>query len=261
LKQVVFLSVVMTANPNQLRASPPEYNEGMSKEHRKLCVEPLEERRVLSAARAALGTPFVTALYQDVLNRAPDQTGLDYFSNLVASGTPPSEIVADFWQSAEHRGIEVDGFYQAILGRAADSAGLQYWVGRMVSGTTEETVEASLLGSNEYLQHNPPVQSFVDGLFQGVLDRSADSAGGSYWTNALEAGRETIPKAIQAFINSTERHTILVNSLYSDFLNRPPDPTSVDSWVQQLDLGLLDYQAVAETFLSSAEYIVDHPLT
>jgi hypothetical protein len=233
----------------------------MSKEHPRLCVEPLEERRVLSATPAALGTPFVTALYQDVLNRAPDPVGLDYYSNLVANGTPPSEIVANFWQSAEHRGIEVDGFYQTILGRAADSAGLQYWVGRMVGGTTEETVEASLLDSAEFQQRNPLFKSFVDGLYQNVLDRSADSAGESYWTNALDAGRVTASKVIQTFVNSTESHTILVNSLYSDFLNRRPDPTSVDSWVQQLDLGLLDYQAVAETFLSSAEYIGDHPLS
>jgi hypothetical protein len=194
-----------------------------------------------------------------VLGRVPDQGGFDYFSNLLASGTPPSEVVADIWQSAEHRGIEVDDYYETFFKRAADPVGRQYWVNRMVGGMTEETVEVDFLESAEFLQLNPLTQSFVDGLYQDVLDRSADSAGESFWTDALAAGRETIPSAIHAFINSTERHMILVDALYSDFLNRPPD-AGAQFWVQQLDQGIVDYQAVAETFLSSGEFTTDYPV-
>jgi hypothetical protein len=50
---------------------------------RRLSVEPLEERRVLSTSS------FASALYQDVLGRAGDSSGLDYYTNLLATSTPP----------------------------------------------------------------------------------------------------------------------------------------------------------------------------
>ena len=114
---------------------------------RRLAIESLEDRRVLAASS------FINALYQDVLNRAPDSAGLAYFTNLLADGVQPSAIVADIWNSAEHRTIEVDSFYQAFLNRAPDAAGLQFWVSSMLNGMTEETVMADILGSAEF-QHD-----------------------------------------------------------------------------------------------------------
>jgi hypothetical protein len=238
---------------------------------RRALVEPLEERRVLT-------TNFVTALYQDVLNRAPDSGGQAYYQNLLATGTTPLAVATMFWNSPEHRGIEVDSYYQTFLKRAPDSAGRQLWIHNMVvNGMTEETVMAGFLTSNEFLQDNPPMTPYVDALYEEVLGRAADPTGVSSWLVVLESRPGTTPGPLSAvdeayvlgaqravaagsFVRSIERETAVVDSFYNDYLQRLPDTAGQQNWVAQLTAASVSDQTVAETFLSSQEFINNHPI-
>jgi hypothetical protein len=238
---------------------------------RRVSVEPLEERRVLT-------TNFVTALYQDVLNRAPDPGGQAFYNNLLATGTTPLTVASMIWQSAEHRGIEVDSYYQTFLNRAADPAGRQLWINNMVvNGMTEETVMADFLTSPEFLQDNPPTTPFVDALYQDVLGRAADPTGVSNWLVVLASRPGTTPGPLSAvdeayvlsaqravvagsFVSSIERETTLVDSFYNDYLQRPPDAAGEQNWVTELTGAIVTDQTVAETFLSSQEFLNNHPI-
>jgi len=220
--------------------------------HRRLSVEPLEDRRVLSASS------FLTALYQDVLKRAPDPDGLAYFTNLLATSNLPSTVVADIWESAEHRGIEVDSYYQTFFNRAADPAGRQFWVTAMSAGVTEETVMAAFLNSAEFQQLNPSPTQFVTALYKDVLGRPPDGPGESYWTTALTNNTAAPADIVGGFINSTERHVNLVNSYYTTYLQRVSDASGQASWVQQLDQGLVTDGSAAQFFLSSQEFLSDN---
>jgi hypothetical protein len=243
--------------------------------------ESLEDRRLLSAAAifssvgassgqtalvAPLVTPaaasqgFVIALYQDVLMRAPDTSGLNYYTKLLTNGTPPSKIAAAFWQSAEHRGIEVDAFYERFFKRSADPIGRQDWITNMLRGMTEETVMADFLDSPEFQQLNPLPQPFVTALYNDVLGRAPDATGLSAFVTALTNHVTTPSQVVLSVINSYERNLDLVDSFYDNYLQRAPDAAGQAYWVQQLDEGLADEQSVAETFLSSQEYINLHPL-
>jgi hypothetical protein len=222
--------------------------------HRRLSVEPLEDRRVLSASS------FVPALYQDVLGRAPDPSGRRFYTNLLATSTPPSTVVADIWESAEHRGIEVDSYYQTLFNRAADPTGRQFWVTSMLAGVTEETVMASFLNSPEFQQLNSLPTQFVTALYNDVLGRPPDGPGESYWTTALTNNTAAPADIIGDFINSTERHVNLVDSYYAIFLQRASDASGQASWVQQLDQGLVTDGSAAQFFLTSQEFISDNPL-
>ena len=220
---------------------------------------------------------FVDALYQDVLHRAADPGGEAFYNNLLATGTTPMAVATLFWQSAEHRGIEVDAFYQAILNRPSDPTGRQVWVTNMLNGMSEETVIAGFLTSTEFLQANPPQTQFIAGVYQTMLNRAPDPAGVSSWLAVLAARPGTTPgplssvdeayvtgaqrlRVAQAIVNSDERNRILVESFYSDYLHRPADPDGENSWVQQLDTSVATDAVVAETFLSSSEYIGAHPI-
>ena len=205
-------------------------------------------------------TTFVQALYQDVLNRSPDPGGFAHYTNLLAHGTRPSAIVADFWQSAEHFGIEIDGYYQTFLHRAADPTGRQAWVADMVGGMSEETVISAFLNSIEFQLDNPTATQFVTALYQEVLDRAPDQSGLSGWVAVLTAQSVTPSQVIDAFINSTERHLKLVDSFYNDFFHRTPDSVGQMTWVTKLDQGTVDGQDVAKAFLSSQEFIDDNPI-
>jgi hypothetical protein len=203
---------------------------------------------------------FVAALYKDVLKRDPDTDGLNFYTGLLAKGALPSAIVADVWQSAEHRGIEVDSYYQTLLHRTFDPAGRQVWVNRMLAGMSEEAVMAGFLGSSEYQQFKLSSKSFVDALYQDVLSRPAEAQGESNWMTSLTHSTYTRLQVFEGFINSRELHLKLIDSFFSDFLNGAPDTAGL-MWVDKLDHGLVNQQFVAEAILSSQEFINDNPLS
>ncbi len=206
------------------------------------------------------GVTFVTALYRDVLQRAPDQLGLTTYTNELMNGTSASAIVATVWQSAEHRGIQVDGFYRTILNRPADASGRQAWVNSMLAGMTAESVMFSFTTSAEYLQDNPLNLSFVRSLYFDILGRTPDAAGQASWIAALTLGAVTPAQAVQSFIDSHERHVKLVDSFYINYLRRTADTVGETAWAAQLDARTVDEQFAAEAILSSDEYITQRPL-
>ncbi len=219
--------------------------------HRRLFIEVVEERRVLSAGA------LINALYQDVLNRAPDPAGMALYANLLATGTTAATIVTDIWNSSEHREIEVDSYYQKFFNRPADVAGQQSWVNDMLGGLSEETLMADFLSSAEFQADNPTPSQFVTALYEHVLGRAPDTAGLSAWVTDLTNNTATSSQVVTEFVNSNERHVDLVNSYYNVFLQREPDPGGQAYWVQQLDAGAIVQGTVAQDFLNSTEFTND----
>jgi hypothetical protein len=98
------------------------------------------------------GTPtlWVTALYQKLLNRAPDAAGL---SAWVSATTSPAwgrtKVAFEFYQSLESRLKRVDALYQVLLGRGPDATGWPFWAD-VVRSTGDITLAVSLANSEEY---------------------------------------------------------------------------------------------------------------
>ncbi len=172
------------------------------------------------AAGPATYPAFITALYTDVLGRVPDAVGAAFYASQLSIGVPRSTVVAEFWQSREHRAIEVRSYYQSILHRAADSGGLTAWTNAMVAGATEEAVITAFFNSAEFQADNPTATAFVDALYADLLGRNADSGGESYWVTALTNSALTRLQVIQSFVGSQEYHLLLVDGYYQAFLGR-----------------------------------------
>src|SRR5260221_683582 len=98
----------------------------------RLNVEQLEDRLALDA------TSFVTGLYNNLLNRAPDTAGLNFWVARINGGETNHDVAQDIWRSAEHRGIEVDAFYANLLHRTADAGGRAVWVNQLLTGRMNE---------------------------------------------------------------------------------------------------------------------------
>lgn len=247
---------------------------------RSLSVESLENRSLLSTspgspaaattfaagpaftAQVFLGADgFVRALYSDVLRRIPDAGGLAFYKGLLDNGTTPAEVVDSIWESAEHRGVQVDSFYHSFLNRPADTEGRQFYVNSMIGGMSEEAVVTSFVTSTEFRQLNPPPGQFVDSLYNDLLKRASDQEGLAFWINELQKNFSTTADVGQIFVNSPERHQVLVTSYYTDFLARAPDAEGLAFWQQHLDQGFMDVQFVAEAFLSSTEYVNLHSVS
>jgi hypothetical protein len=93
---------------------------------------------------------FVTALYADVLERAPDAAGLAGFRSLVNGGTPGAQVASLFFSSEEFRADLVHHFYQQFLGRNESAAERAGFVGLLDQGVRDEAVAAVFTASDEY---------------------------------------------------------------------------------------------------------------
>ena len=96
---------------------------------------------------------FLTALYQDALNRAPDSSGSATFTQALAQGTSRREVAVAVLGSTEHLGSLVTNAYEQFLKRAPDDGGLNAYVQALRAGVADQNVMAALLGSDEFFSH------------------------------------------------------------------------------------------------------------
>jgi len=100
----------------------------------------------------ATNTKFVTALYQDYLNRQPDPGGLASWTALLTSGQNSRLVVTTrIASSDENYTLIITGYYRTYLHRAADPGGLAAWKTLLAGGLTQPQIITSFVTSAEYL--------------------------------------------------------------------------------------------------------------
>ncbi len=171
---------------------------------------------------------FVTDLYKAFFSRAPDASGLAYWTGLLASGMPREVLLATFMFSPEFVSFTqsifgtttvrpeitmVMDFYRGALARLPDTAGLAYWVQQFrtaqCQGSAAVNSEAATLAglffdSAEYAGRNRTNAQFVGDLFNAILRRGGDAGGVSYWLSQLGSGAMTRDQVMAAFLASPE---------------------------------------------------------
>jgi hypothetical protein len=93
---------------------------------------------------------WVTALYQHLLNRDVDPSGLAYWVNYIQTNTRQS-VVLGFVTSDEYRLDLIGNWFQTYLGRSADTASAQALLQQMQNGFTQDELLALIVGSQEYI--------------------------------------------------------------------------------------------------------------
>jgi uncharacterized repeat protein (TIGR01451 family) len=93
---------------------------------------------------------FVNGLYQDVLGRGADPSGMATFTGLLQSGVSRSTVAADLLNSPEALGDVVNRLYLEILGRPADPLGEQLDVAALGRGLSEDALAQILMTSDEF---------------------------------------------------------------------------------------------------------------
>jgi hypothetical protein len=192
------------------------------------------------------------SLYRDVLGRSADADGLSFWMQQMQSGKPFSDVVRGFWESPEHRGIQVDGYYQRILGRAAEPSGRAFWVNAFLSGVNEIQVQLGFVTSAEFVAAHGTPATYVTALYALGLNRAPEPAGLAFWENvATNAG---IAQAALGIFTSKEGYTRVVDGFYVEFLKRGADPLGELFWLTGLENFTLSATGVAEGILGSPEY-------
>ena len=172
-------------------------------------------------------TAFVTLLYANVLDRAPDTAGLNNWVNLLNSGQDTrAQVVLGFSESPEdiaaltapvQHGLwvgnldaaEVARLYDTVLGRLPDLSGLTNWTNSLESGTSLQTVANGFVGSQEFQSVYGSLDNtaFVTLLYHNVLHRAPDTAGLNNWVSLLGSGQDTRAQVVVGFSESPEHIT------------------------------------------------------
>ncbi len=155
---------------------------------------------------ALSNTDYVSALYQNVLGRAGDASGVAFYNGALARGASRGTILAAFADSDEERGrlngnpnvayaataeAQVARLYDTAFGRDADPTGFSAYAPAVINGATLQQVALSFLASPEFANRygaSPSDQTLVDGLYRNTLQRAPDTAGEALYVRALAGG-------------------------------------------------------------------------
>ncbi|WP_238296322.1 DUF4214 domain-containing protein [Methylobacterium soli] len=191
--------------------------------------------------QAASTTAFVESLYMHLLNRSADAGGLAFFTDALAHGVSQAQVAVQVATSAEAQAVlkpvfeagvfvgdvsetAVARLYYGLLERAPDAAGLQSFGAVVAQGSATggsagalqalKSVANAMLASPEYAASHASLTNaqYVDEVFEGALGRHADTAGLSYWQDALAHGASRADVAL-GIAQSQEAQAHLVGNV------------------------------------------------
>lgn len=228
---------------------------------------------------------FVTRLYKLCLDRDPDQVGLDFYVNGLATRTfTGASISNNFVFSSEFvtKNVSDEEFtnimYRTFFDREGDSGGKTYWMDKLNNGMSRLYVLSCFVNSTEFstICNNygidrgnilltkaadmyPNVTGFVYRFYDRCLERKPDDSGLNYWVNQLVTGKSSGANLAYGFVFSNEfngrklSNTDFTRVMYSVFFNRESDTGGMTYWVNNLNGGMSRLQ-VFNGFVYSQEF-------
>ena len=104
---------------------------------------------------------YITALYQDLLGRAPNSSELIFWLGQMSGGMTRLQVAQNILSSNEYRTDFIQGWYQKYLSRAASESEVSAWLGTFDSGGTDEQIIAAIVGSDEYFNRAGICSTFL----------------------------------------------------------------------------------------------------
>jgi hypothetical protein len=196
---------------------------------------------------------YVTKVYADLFQRAPDPAGLQTWSAALGQGAPYGAVANAITYSGEFRSRLITSSYQRYLGRGPDAAGLQGWLAGMNRGLQIEQMQSGFISSPEfYVRSGATDRLWVAELYRTVLGRPAGPGEVDFWVGQLQGGMTRGSVAI-GFLYSNEYLTAVVNDYYLDLLRRGIDSSGRQTWVTEIQRGARDEEIIG-SIVASAEY-------
>ena len=129
---------------------------------------------------------WLNQLYQDLLNRAPDQAGEASWLNALGSGATRQQVASLIDFSNEREADVVASYYQFYLGRSGSTSEVNGWALILQSGATQEQVVTIFLASPEFLTvEGGTLSGWLTGVYETALDRDPYTAGFDAWIRVL----------------------------------------------------------------------------
>lgn len=174
---------------------------------------------------------YVQMLYNVMMNRTPDEDGLNYWLGLMENGYGREGVFCEFVESPEFKGI-------------CSSYGIK-------PGTYQVT------GSSR----NAGLSAFMSRLYSKVMGRPYDQDGFDYWCEAIYQGDYTLMQVCtdqffhsQEFLNKNLDNVEYVKVLYRTFFGREYDQEGLNYWIAQMIYYGKDRDFVLNEFARSQEF-------
>jgi hypothetical protein len=215
-------------------------------------------------------TGFVRRLYECLLERNPDSSGLAYWSQRLADQkTDGAGLAFQFVSSREFKEKDYDDteyiqvLYRCLMDREADKSGLNYWKEYLENGMSRNYVFKRFVDSGEftricedygiqkgtitltdYRDQSYKITSYVFRCYKLILERNGDASGLNYWTEKLINKSMGGGNVAASFINSGEfkkrglSNEEIVTVAYKALLDRNPDSAGLKEWVSRMESGV-----------------------
>lgn len=201
-----------------------------------------------------------------------DMGGINFWQGDTATCEQPcdSPPVVDSGKDFTTEGF-VTRFYQLCLSRNPEQAGLDGWKAALESGqVTGADLAEGFIFSEEFKNRGTTDEEFLSILYRALLNREPDPEGVDGWLSELNTGASRAD-IVDAFVSSEEFSNLaavygitpypldpvvdFASHFYEAGLERRPDPSGLDSWVDALKNGWVSGVDIAAGFVLSPEFI------
>ena len=157
----------------------------------------------------------------------------------------------------------VTALYQRLMLREPTEAEITSGLS-VISGGGESALEAQLAATPEAVEVQTVILPII-GLYQGILVRTPEPSGLSFWTDAIQSGSQTFTDLIRSFAETSEvqarfpelgddvSNEELVNLFYQNILGRVPDAEGFTFWLNALSNGTATISDFVSDFIGSDE--------
>jgi uncharacterized protein YkwD len=163
------------------------------------------------------------------------------------------QVAGTFTHSSENFQHFVTNAYQTYLKRNPNASEISFWVNAMTQGMSDEQVEASFIGSQEYIgNHGGSSAAWISSMYQDLLGRTAAQSEIDQWMQKLSDGMAPSDVAY-GFAASPEREGQRISNTYLAVLGRKASAPEVSYWVNRFEQGASN-EDVAAGFMGSPEF-------
>lgn len=207
---------------------------------------------------------FVTRLYEKIMDREPDQGGLDHWTAKLKDGSYTASNIVDFFFTSDEFKAKnlndaeyIDILYATLMGRASDPDGVNYWLNQLATGSTRRRVLSEFVWSPEFsgicetygvtrgeislssIDKYPQKAYFIAQLYRAILNREPDTNGLKGWVDYTLTGH-TACQVISGLISSPEFQNRNLSDydyiacLYRALLGREGSSTEINGWLNNM---------------------------
>ena len=228
---------------------------------------------------------FVARCYTHILEREFDESGLAYWTNLLAFGRITAAGMAqnmllspEFIAKRVPDSTYLEILYKVFMNRTPNEKEVSYWMNYLLNGASRRAILSRFIDSEEFTilskqygvskgaitlieprEINLNLTVYISRCYHEILGRKADIDGLNYWVGLILEGKITAAQVTQRFLSSPEyigrkmTDTGYLDTLYRTYMGRKADVEGMKYWEAQLKRGV-SRQIVAERFGTSAEF-------